>query len=432
MLVLQHQLNESQWFAPETLLARQLVQLEQVLDHAYGELPFYRERLESVGYAPGERLTAETWRSIPRLTRSEIQSQGEGLLSENLPQGHGRMGKVVTSGSSGTPMSAYGTTIAGFIWMAFCLRDHIWHGRDLSGRLAAIRPSSEDGSRDPKKGARSNVWGPAEQLVEAAGPASMLDLQFSMEQQAGWLVRQNPHYFLSYPTNILHLARYFMDKGLALPRLREVITVSEVLDPEVRLVSREAWGAKVTDAYSCKELGTLALQCPEHEHYHVQSEAVMLEVLDGERPCEPGEVGQVVATNLHNFAMPFIREDLGDFAEVGAPCSCGRGLPVLKRIMGRARNFVSLPTGEKYWPRFGFAQFDKVAPIRQFRFIQRTLEEIELQLVALREVTAEEEARLTEIIVARLRYPFKLTFTYLDEIPRSPGGKYEDFRSEVS
>ena len=60
MLVLQHQLNESQWFAPETLLARQLVQLEQVLNHAYGELPFYRERLESVGYAPGERLTAET------------------------------------------------------------------------------------------------------------------------------------------------------------------------------------------------------------------------------------------------------------------------------------------------------------------------------------------------------------------------------------
>src|SRR3546814_13116510 len=85
----------------------------------------------------------------------------------------------------------------------------------------------------------------------------------------------------------------------------------------------------------------LALQCPEHEHYHVQSEAVLLEVLDEEdRPCRPGEVGRVVVTPLTNFAMPMIRYAVGGLAAVGAPCPCGRGLPVLTRILGRARDKI--------------------------------------------------------------------------------------------
>jgi phenylacetate-CoA ligase len=52
-------------------------------------------------------------------------------------------------------------------------------------------------------------------------------------------------------------------------------------------------------------------------------------------PRGPGEVGRVVVTPLNNFAMPLIRYELGDTAEVGAPCACGRGLPVLTRILDR-------------------------------------------------------------------------------------------------
>ena len=88
--------------------------------------------------------------------------------------------------------------------------------------------------------------------------------------------------------------------------------------------------------YTCQEAGYLALQCPDYPHFHVQSENVLLEVVDDVgQPCGPGEVGRVLITSLNNFATPLIRYELGDYAEVGAPCPCGRGLPVLKRIMGR-------------------------------------------------------------------------------------------------
>ena len=52
--------------------------------------------------------------------------------------------------------------------------------------------------------------------------------------------------------------------------------------------------------------------------------------------------------------------------------------------------------------------------------------------MAARQITPEEEAKLAELFRGRLGHPFALTFTYHDEIPRSPGGKYEEFRSELS
>src|SRR3546814_12850457 len=88
--------------------------------------------------------------------------------------------------------------------------------------------------------------------------------------------------------------------------------------------------------YSTHEFGYLAFQCPQHDHYHVQAEAALVEVLnEAGKPCRPGEIGQVVTTPLLNFAMPMISYAVGDLAEVGPPCPGGRGLQVRKRILGR-------------------------------------------------------------------------------------------------
>ena len=125
-------------------------------------------------------------------------------------------------------------------------------------------------------------------------------------------------------------------------------TFGEILEPVCRATCQQVFGVKVVDMYSSQEVGYIALQCPEHEHYHVQAENLLVEVLaeDG-RGCGPGEVGRVVVTTLHNFAMPLLRYDIGDYAEVGASCPCGRGLGVLTRILGRQRNLLVLPDGRR-------------------------------------------------------------------------------------
>ena len=94
--------------------------------------------------------------------------------------------------------------------------------------------------------------------------------------------------------------------------------------------------------YSSAEVGLMAAECPDHAldrdggHYLVAEENLILEVLHPEgSACAPGEVGHVVVTDLHNYATPIIRSDIGDLAEPGPPCPSGRGLMTLKRIVGR-------------------------------------------------------------------------------------------------
>ncbi len=430
-LALLQQLEQSQWWPAEALRAQQDRQLSVLLRHAAGSVPFYRERLAGIGPRPGQPLTPEAWNRIPLLRREDIQQAGTALHSQAVPVSHRPLRKIVTSGSTGKPVEVSTTRVTRLIWEVFTLRDTHWHRRDLSGTLAAIR-SFPDGKAHYPKGARSSNWAPVMGSIYRTGHAYGLSMTTSAANQAEWMRRCRPNYLIIYPNVLAELIRYCEAEGVSFPELREVCTLSEAVSPELRAACREILGVPLTDMYSSQEIGYLALQCPEHAHYHVQSEGVFLEVLDeAGRPCVPGETGRVVVTSLHNFATPLIRYEIGDYAEVGTPCSCGRGLPVITRVMGRVRNMVTLPNGERYWPSFTAGRFAAIAPISQMQLVQKSLERIEVKLVIDRPLTAEEERQLRELIHLRIRYPFEIDFTYHDEIPRGPGGKYEDFKSEL-
>lgn len=427
------QLEETQWRPAETLREQQFRQLSKVLPHAYRTIKFYHDRFDRAGVNPAEVTTLEKLCQIPLLTRTELQKSGLDLLSSNIPKSHGKTFETQTSGATGTPVKVTNTSFVSLFWKAIYLRENLWHGRDLSKTMAAIRYADRKVALPPD-GLSAKVWGSPEQGTFKTGPAALLNIRSSIAEQADWLNRLQPEYLASYPTNILLLAKHFMAAGKKLPSLVHIRTVGEILEPHVREACRHAWDVPVVDMYSCQELGVIALQCPDYDHYHVQSESLVVEVVDEQgRPCAPGETGRVVITTLHNFAMPLIRYEVGDYAEVGEACPCGRGLPVLSQVLGRQRNMLHLPNGEKSWPTVGFiSTLADDLPIIQAQFVQKSLEQIEVRLVVHRPLNAEEENRIITLIHERFHYPFKLTFTYMQEIPRSKGGKYEDFRSELS
>ncbi len=431
-LALLYQLEQSQWWPPEVLRERQFWQLQGLLRHAQRTVPFYRERLGAAGIDPTRPLSAETWARIPILTRGELQTSLAALTSRRPPKAHGRTREITTSGSTGKPVKVLGTEVTSLFWRVTTLRNHLWHRRDLSGKLAAIR-NVKDGRAGYPRGLRRHNWGSATAGIFRTGPAALLNITTPVDRQVEWLQRQEADYLITFPTNLEALARFCLERDIDLPRLREAQTLGESMAPRVREACREAWDIPVVDMYSSEELGYMALQCPEHEHYHIQAENALVEVLDESgRPCPPGAVGKVIVTHLHNFATPLIRYDLDDYAEVGEACPCGRGLPVLARIMGRVRNMLTLPSGQRFWPSLGDTGYTEVAPVSQLQFVQKTPEHIEVRLVVLRGLTGGEEEKLKELIWSRLGHPFALTFTYLDEIPRSAGGKYEDFVSELA
>jgi phenylacetate-CoA ligase len=312
------------------------------------------------------------------------------------------------------------------------LRHFLWHPYDFSARMVAIRRFGKGVALYPE-GDTSDRWASTGVFPFTTGPSARLDISASIDQQLDWLVRQDPDYLCTYPSSALQLALASRRRGITLPHLEHVQTVGEVVNADARRICEEVWDAPIIDTYSAQEVGVLAHQCPEHLHYHVQAETVMLEVVDDRGdPCGAGEVGHVLVTSLTNYAMPLLRYRLGDFAEVGAACPCGRGLPVLTSILGRERNSVLVaPTGERFWPVFGAYGFPRIAPVIQHQFVQKSKERVEARLVTERPLTPAEEAGLREHIQAQLPWRFEIDFAYFDEISRNAAGKFEPFVSEV-
>jgi phenylacetate-CoA ligase len=222
---------------------------------------------------------------------------------------------------------------------------------------------------------------------------------------------------------------------VSLSRLREVRTISGTVSASLRQECQSFLGVPLTDLYSAQEVGIIGIQCPDSGLLHLQSENLLVEVLDAQgQPCNEGETGQVVVTDLHNFAMPLIRYELRDWAEVGPACPCGRGLPTLCVVKGRNRNMAFSPDGKPYWPVLGLNRFRQIIPnLRQYQLVQTKFDAITVRLVCDRSPTGEQLQSLHNTLTEALGYTYRLEWQmHSTELPLSASGKFEEFMSLLS
>lgn len=428
LLAILWQFDRTQWWAPERLAALQRAQLHALLRHAVEQVPHYR-RDPYARLAGADALEEGDWRALPILTRADVQAAGTALDAEAMPESHGGWDVVHTSGSTGRPVRAARSDLWSLFWSAFTLRDHLWHRRDFAGTLAGIRETAPDKALYPA-GSRADGWGRSSAPVFRTGPYVGLNLSTPVDQAAEWLERMAPDYLLTHPSVAARLARYCRETGRALPRLRQVLTIAEAVPADLRALVQAVWGAKLVDLYSTRETGYLALQCPDHPHYHVQSEGVRVEVLDDDgRPCPPGAVGRVVVTPLHNYKTVFLRYDIGDMAEVGPPCPCGRGLPVIARILGRRQSMLRRPGGDALWSLLSSSDIDRLcacAPVRRYQVAQVAADRLVLRVETPAPLTAAQDAALLAWMRAKFPPPFACTVERRADLPAGPGGKFAD------
>lgn len=431
-----YQFEQTQWWPPADIVARQWRQAMAVLRHAYATSPFYREFYGQAGLRPDDIRSQADLRRLPIVDRRMLQAAGAAWHSDASPKDHGNLLQHFTSGSSGRPLHSLSTTLTHLVKIALVLRQHHWAGRDLSRKIAFIE---EMPTESGEQGRHSDSWEPATEHIVRTGPALAIGLHLDAAEQLARLREFEPAYLVAYPSVIEHLARYCLIHGIRLPFLLQIGSFGEVLEPVCRQLIHDAWGLRVVDMYSAKEAGPIALQCPRHDHYHEQSEAVIVEILDAEgRDCGPGETGRVVLTSLHNFAAPLIRYEIGDLATRGLPCGCGRTLPVISRILGRQRNMMRYPDGTARWPSLRetglaavFAKAQGMPPVQQFQLVQHSTQRIEARLVTPRRYTPAEEALLADYLRSEFGPHWQVDFSYPDAIMRGPGGKFEDFLSHV-
>ncbi len=358
---------------------------------------------------------------LPPLRRQDIQEHGADMRSEPFDPRWGERRSISTSGSTGRPVTIDFASFQSFWFDAVTLTNHLWHERDFGLKLAVIRNSV-------KHTRRMASWGPPVSHAFATGPAAAMNTASSdLGTELDWLLAEAPDYLLTQPGRALGLARLALERGRA-PALRHVITMGETVTPETREAVRAAFGAEVKDIYSAKDTGYLALQCPRHEHYHALSGMVLIEIVDDDARATPaGQPGNVLVTVLRSFAMPLIRYEVGDFARWGEACDCGRTLPVLAELMGRHRNLARMPDGSLRHVQFQGKQLLAVAPLREYRIVQRGAALAEIELECPVPLSEGQKGAIAEVIRRAFGHPIDVRVLQVERVACTASGKREEF-----
>lgn len=413
----------SQWEDPDRLREVQWEALRLLLEHAAAKVPYYRRLFVERGLKPADFREPGDLARLPRLTKEIIRREGRDMLADDFQAWQPR--PKATSGSTGVPLRywidrrSHGLHWA-FIWRAWSLAG--FQPGQRWGLLAggALAPS------DTSFRQRVYQW-----LNGALNmPAGTLGVA-ELERYAAQLSDTPLALIWGYPSSLRFLARYIARENLRL-RTRHLFTTSELLPASWRREIETATGASLFDVYGNNDGGILAFECERRDGYHINAEGALVEIVDeADHPLPAGDTGEVLATNLHNYAMPFIRYAPGDRAAILAePCPCGRGLPRLGALGGRVRDCVVTPDGRRvhgsFFNRllFDASGGDAASWLEAYQVQQSERGALRVLLQARRPPIGTALATLGERISAGLGDDMRIDVELVDEIPRSPAGKY--------
>lgn len=413
------ELSDLQYATAGELLQYQASRLRQLLSRAYST-PYYRDlvppdlhQLGSKAEDPFSQL-----RALPVLTKSALQQHASDLLATPLPRR--RTGKT-TGGSTGQAVTVVKDRQATARERAAMWLGYGWNGIQVGDRGARFWGQ-------PLRSRARNLTRLADFAMNRVRFSAFDFNQEGLERYWKACVRFKPTYFHGYVSMLEEFARFVVTTrkdGRSL-NLRSIVATSEVLGQPQRELIESAFGCHVQVEYGCGEMGPIAYEC-EGGSLHLLTTELVVELLraDGS-PAEPGETARIILTDLNNKAMSLVRYDIGDFGALGPACSCGRGFPVLKNVLGRAYDVIVAPDGAKFHGEFFMYLFEEIrrqgSQFTQFQVIQRDASNVTIKIIA----DPRERQSLAATIRQRLRSAMPgmvVTFEWVDLIARLPSGK---------
>jgi phenylacetate-CoA ligase len=420
-------LRESQRWSREELEAYQARALSRLLDHAYRNVPYYRRVFRERGLVPGDIRSPEDLKLLPYLTREDLQNNLPDLKARNYPES--AFEYVTTGGSTGIPVGFYyekGVSRARE-W-AFMKTQWDRVGYRFIDRCVVLRGyivgSSKDGVYWKKTLGGRWLLMSSHHMTEETLPAYVDRIR-----------RFKPRFIQGYPSTVVILARYMREHGIGpFPTVRAVLCGSENLYPWQRDLLTEVFGCRVFSWYGNSEQTVLAGECEESTHYHIFPEYGIVELIgrDGEPVQGPGEMGEVVATNLTNFVCPLIRYRTMDLATAaGESCSCGRAYPLLERVEGRVQDFIVTGKGELLAGIAMNIDTDAFDNVKQFQFYQEKVGEVILNIVRKPAFSKQDAEYLYREVSRSCGDDVRITIRYVDNIPLTARGKHRYFVQDL-
>jgi phenylacetate-CoA ligase len=408
----------SQYLSADELHFLQLRLLREQLLHAYRNIPFYRQRMQKISLTPVDIETFDDLRSLPALTKRDIQDHKDEMLAGDVPPRKRVVNR--TGGSTGSPLQFWVDKERFDSRRASTDRHNAWTGLHPGDWIAVLWGAVLDTGTQtlPKITWRQRL------LYRTIMLNTSLVTPADLDAYVALLRKYRPRFLLAYAQAADMFARHCQESGVTDIHFDAIITTAEMLLPEAKIRLEQTFGGKVFNRYGCREVSIIASECEHHTGMHVNADALIVEIEP--MPGLPDGQGRVLVTDLYNRSMPLIRYEIGDVAawQSGAPCPCGRNFPRLANVTGRITDFILLPDGSMVSGPSLTLLISQTPEVRQAQFIQHSLTEIELKLVPNSTYGEATAASLIERLRPYFRDQVNIRIVPVEKIPMETSGKY--------
>jgi phenylacetate-CoA ligase len=412
------ELERTQWLPRAQLEQLQFQALRRLLAHAFDSCPYYREAWQQCGLEPGDLKSPADFAHWPIVDREIIRAHRSNMRSRTPEL---RLFSKSTGGSSGVPLSFDLNTDSHDRRVAAMYRGYSWAGAG-PGTKQLYLWGVPLGQQSAWRRWKDRLYN----LLQRRLVLNSFDL--TEEQVPLFLERLNhyrPDAIVAYTNPLYIFARCLDERGLMPFSPRSIVVGAEKLYPFQRQLIEHVFQAPVFETYGSREFMLIGGECDRHTGLHLTSEHLWVEVVDeAGRPAQDGTEGDVVITDLYNYGMPFIRYATGDRAVAGwGTCSCGRGLPLLKKVVGRRLDMLHTPDG-RHVPGEFFPHLVKDFPaVRRFQVVQDAPDHVQLRLVTSPAWNEQARRRLEQQVRDTIGAAVQFEMLVVDDIPLTAAGK---------
>ncbi|SMP44175.1 phenylacetate-CoA ligase [Neorhodopirellula lusitana] len=421
------ELNQSQWWPVEKIEELQSRRLSSLIEFCWQHSCHYRDAWTQAGLKASDIDSAGDLSKLPLTTRETMRDHASRIRTWL----HGQASVVKsTGGSSGSPLRFTIDTEANDRRVAAALRGYAMAGGGPGTKQVHLWGGAI-GDQGPLRAAKEYVYS------RWLNRRVMLDSFGLCDSNAERFVRQinrhRPDVLVAYTNPIDTLSRIVLERDLSVHQPRAIITGAEKLHVHQRQRIEEAFGAPVFETYGSREFTLIGAECSEHAGLHLTSENLIVEVVDEDgRPTPEGEEGDIAVTDLWNRSTPFVRYLIGDRAVAGLErCPCGRGLPLLRKVVGRQLDMLPTLDGRRLPGEFFPHLIKDFVSIRQFQVVQRTIDEVVLKVIVDQRWSSEQADRLHALVSEGVGRTTRLRIEEVAAIPVTKQGKHRVVVSHV-
>lgn len=369
-------LSKSQFYDDALISDYQIERLRDILIKAERTTPYYRKLFWEYNFDPKRFNQLDELQKLPILSKATVKSEIDQFYSYEAMKDSL---ELHTSGTTGEPMKVFTSKNQWVMEQGVVWRHWQWAGYRLGDRMAIIRSYSPAAGMPLHKLDRLRNW-----MYFSANHLSEQHCLEYLKILQNW----KPVFLRGYPTSLYLLAKVARDNNIKLPSLKAALTASETLLDMHRVAIREAFDIEVFDHYGQAEITAMIHECEAHTGMHIDSEYGYVELIPTEEPTEY----RIIATNLHNHAMPLIRYDTGDIAIMTEKraCCCGKTLPLIDGIKGRQDDYMYHAEGYPIPTVNFYTFFSLLESVYRFQMIQYSASHVEIRVLLKQDSNAQD------------------------------------------